>query len=408
MSINTQKIFYEGPNVDNDTYYARLNTEKQKTMDDMVRYANYARLHVERYGMSPSWVAYCEKTNEIYKKANAGPINFEDLYSVTQAVGRIMYDSDIFSKLGIPTMVQQGNKTRWEEKDYLLKSFETPRFSKSFRSPVFINIGETSGWSNGIGLHLGISIPFTEIQESNGALWSPQSVMVSELGSVFGIQKNRRGYRGTTCTNALDDGGGDASTFGITGVANNANIQTFQAGAGADDNVASQGDIEYTIRAGLTKFKKVHHPGKYVFVSTSGFASEMFYHRDTYQQVLDWSRAKEILGIIQNLQSSNSWGGWWVDDELVKGAAADLTNAEQAFLIMKVSEANIKRLLVYPQQMKAMANKLYENDIQQNAIFGDIIQVPQKNTTYNAYPLAIAEAITSTDTGFIPNGMKIA
>jgi hypothetical protein len=153
--------------------------------------------------------------------------------------------------------------------------------------------------------------------------------------------------------------------------------------------------------------KKVYHPGKYVIVSTSGVASEPFLHRDTYQQVLDWSRCKEILGIIQNLQKNNQWGGWWVDDEMVKGAASDLANTEGAMMIMKVGPANMNRLYVYPQQTLAMANKLYENDIQQNTIFGDIFQVNQKNTTYNAYPIAVESGITSTGTGFIPNGTRI-
>lgn len=404
--MSTPNIYYEGPNIDNDTYYARLNTEQQKTTDNFVKYANMARLHVERYGMSQSALSYVEKVNAIYKTANAGPINFEDIYSITQALGRIMYDSDTASQLGIPSSVMSG-KRRWTEKEYLLNSNEWPHFTTQFRNPTFINIGETSAFYNGVGLQLGISIPFTEIIESGGALWSPQSIMVSELGSKFGIMKNRRAYLGTACEGALDDSGGDASGMGITGLVNDANIQAFTAGAGGDADITAAGDMEVTIRNALTTMKKVYHPGKYVIVSTSGVASEPFLHRDTYQQVLDWSRCKEILGIIQNLQKNNQWGGWWVDDEMVKGAASDLANTEGAMMIMKVGPANMNRLYVYPQQTLAMANKLYENDIQQNTIFGDIFQVNQKNTTYNAYPIAVESGITSTGTGFIPNGTRI-
>jgi len=65
------------------------------------------------------------------------------------------------------------------------------------------------------------------------------------------------------------------------------------------------------------------------------------------------------------------------------------------------------RHLVYPQQAISMADKEYENNVRENHIFGDIIQVKKVDTTNNAVPITIAADVTTSTTGFIPDGMRI-
>ena len=390
------KPHFEAPTMDNDL--GRL-TAKQIT--DQIKFtsrANAAYDYVRRNGIPAGYA----ETIEVYKRANAGPINFEDIYALDQTVGQTIYDNDCFSQMGLPTHVM--DKPRFELKDYLVNSTEWPRYTTQFRNPQFIHIGSSSQFSNGIGLQLGISIPFTEIRESQGALWGPREIMMQELAAKFGLQKSRMGFLGDSTLNAYWDDGSTA-TRGITGLFNYASNQTFEAGIGADDNVQDQGDIEASVRTGMMDLKKVYQAGKYYIVSTSGLASHMYYERDTYTQTLDIKRVKEVMSIISEFGKNASWGGWWVTEQLY--AAAPSATAHQQMMIFKASPQLMNRHIVYPQQMLAMANKEYEADIQENMIFGHILQVKKVDTTNNAIPITVAASITTDGTGFIPDGTRI-
>lgn len=401
MSVTSKKPHFEAPTIENDL--GRLTADQIHAQQQFVNRANAAYNYVKRYGLPAGYTESFEVYQDFVRQNdNTLPINIEDLYALDMAISQTIWDNDIFSQLGIPTTVMA--RPRFELKDYLVQSEEWPRFTRNFNQPVFMRLKESSQFTNGIGLHLGISIGWQEIQESAGGLWDPQSILMQELAAKFGLMKSRRGFLGTSCLDAQGDDGSDASSFGITGVFNYANAQTFEAGAGADDDITSQGDMEVTVRAALTKLKKVYQAGSYVIVSSSGVASEMFLHRDTYQQRLDSERVKEIMSIITKYARNGSWGGWYVTDQLV--AAAE-TTSNGAMMIMKVAPSLITRKLIYPQQSLPMMNKTYANDIQENHIFADLIQVKKVDTTNNAIPIAIASSITTSTTGFIPNGTRI-
>jgi len=396
----SSKPHFEAPTYENDL--GRLTKEQIDNQIKFVNRANAAYDYVRRNGFPAGYDETIRIYNQVFKENNAGTINLEDVYALDHAIARTIWDNDLFSQLDLPTNVM--SKPRFEIKDYLVQSEEWPRFSRQFRNPVFIRLKETHQFTNGVGLHLGISIPFTEIRESQGALWGPQEIMMQELAAKFGLQKSRWGFLGTSCVNAYADDGSDASGFGITGLFNYANNQTFEAGIGGDDIVTDQGDIEYTLRVGLTDLKKVYQAGKYIIVSTSGIASQMFLERDTYQQKMDSERVKETLSIITKYAKNGTWGGWYVTDQLYKGTPAV---DKQQMMIMKVAPSLMNVHIVYPQQMLPMANKLYENDIQENMIFGRILQIKKVDTTNNAIPITVAADITADTTGFIPNGTRI-
>jgi len=387
---------FTGPTVENDL--GRLNEKQISTQQNFTKRANAAFAWVKRNGIPLGYARGLEE----YKRANA-PINFEDLYALDTAISQTIWDADVFSQLGIPTMVMDTPK--WQIKDYLVKSEEWPQFTKDFGSPVFLRLNESSAFTNGIGLHLGLSIPFTEIRESQGGLWSPQAIMMQELSAKMGLQKSRRGFLGTSCKNAYGSDGSTAAGYGITGLYNYASAQTVATGLGGDNNVVDQGDIEYSIRALLTSLKTVYQPGKYVIVSTSGFASQMFIERDTYQQKLDSERVKEILSVISKYGRNATGVEWWVTEQLYSGTPAV---GQQCVMIAKVGPSLMTRKIIYNTQMLPMANKTYEGDLQENMIFADALQIKKIDTTNNAVPIVKATGVITADTtGFIPDGVRI-
>lgn len=389
---------YEAPTMDQDL--GRLTAEQISQQQKFTFHANAAADYVRRNGLPAGYIESVKEINNILKENAAGAINVEDTYVLDTAVNQTIWDSDVFSQMGLPSYVM--SKPRFEVKDYLTTSMEWPRFTTQFRNPQFIQLSESSQFTNGIGLQMGISIPFTEIVESSGALWSPKAIMMQEAATKMGLQKSRRGFLGDSCKNAYWD---DASTAsrGITGLFNYASVQSHHAGDG-DAVVTAQGDIEIGLRNAFTNLKKVYQPGKFYIVSTSGIASEMFIHRDTYTQTLDSVRNKEIISTISQYAKDGQWGGWYVTEQLYAGTPAV---GQQQIMVFKSSPSLLRRLYVYPQQTLPMLNKMYERDIQENMIFGDILQIKKVDTTNNAVPITVDATCTSTTTGFIPDGTRI-
>jgi len=395
----SESLTFEAPNLENDL--GRLTKEQIEKQQKFAFHANAAADYVRRNGFPSGYIESKKVYDEIFEKNNAATaINLEDLYALDTAINQTIYDTDVFSQMGLPSFVM--SKPRFMVKDYLVASKEWPRFTTQYRNPVFIHLDESHQFTNGVGMHLGISIPFTEIVESSGALWSPRAIMMQELAAKFGLQKSRRGFLGDSCLNAYWDDGSTA-TRGITGLFNYGSVQSHNAGDG-DAVVTAQGDIEVGIRNAFTNLKKVYQPGKFYVVSTSGFASEMFIHRDSYQQQLDSVRNKELLSIINKYARDGQWGGWYVTDQLYNGS---IDTTHQQVMVFKSSPSLIRRLYVYPQQTLPMMNKMYEKDIQENMIFGDILQIKKVDTTNNAVPITVDTDCTSTTTGFIPDGTRI-
>jgi hypothetical protein len=389
---------YEAPNLDNDL--GRLTAEQIADQQRFASRANAAADFVRRNGLPAGYVESVKEINDILKENAAGAINIEDTYVLDTEVNKTIWDSDVFSQMGLPSFVM--SKPRFKVKDYLTTSMEWPRFTTKFRNPQFIQLSDDHGFTNGIGLQMGISIPFTEIVESSGALWSPRAIMMQEAATKMGLQKSRRGFLGDNCQNAYWDDGTSA-TRGITGLFNYGSVQSHHAGDG-DAIITTQGDIEVGLRNAFTNLKKVYQPGKFYIVSTSGFASEMFIHRDTYTQTLDSVRNKEIISIINKYAKGGQWGGWWVTEQLYNTTPAV---GKQQIMLFKSSPSLIRRLYVYPQQTLPMLNKMYERDIQENMIFGDILQIKKVDTTNNAVPITVDADCTSATTGFIPDGTRI-
>lgn len=377
----------------------RYSDKQIEKMQNFASRANMAYAYVRQNGFPLGTEKYVEQLKEriLAHRGNASLANLEEIYALDTTVGYVIRDSDVFGKLGIPTEIM--SRPRFEQKEYMAETEGKVQFTTTFKNPTFLRLKSTSQFANGVGLNVGVELSWQDIAESEGGLWDPKSVLMMEAAELMGIQKSRRGFLGTACADNYSDDGLKATNWGITGLYNYASNQTFEAGIGGDDNVQDQGDMEFTMRAGFTKFRTVRQPGKFVVVSTGGLASHMFYERDTYQQQLDLARVKEFLSMVPQ----GAWGGWWVTEQLYASAAA--ANKQQ-LMILKVGPTTLRKKIIYNTQWLPMYGK-YPQDFVENLVYADILQIKKVNTAINAVPIAIAADITADGTGFIPDGTKI-
>lgn len=389
--------YFEGPNLDNDSIYENMSFSQQLYMDNFVEVCNMAKWDAKHNGIPQYYAPRMRYYANFLRRENA-PINMEDLYALDTAISYTVWMVDVTNKIPLPTKMSTRNGgKRWELKDYLVQSEEYPKFSRQFQEPKFIRIKESSAFTNMIGLYLGVSIPFTEIEESRGGLWSPESVMMQELATKMGLQRGRTRLLGTACKNAKFDDSSTADQFGITGLFNYASIQAFNAGNG-DQVVTTAGDVEYGLkRNALPLFKTVYKPGEMIIISTSGYATEPFIHRDTYQQELDIHRLKEIVGPGKLINR------WICTDELY---ASTPSATEQQVMLLK-NTGDISWVDVYPMQTIPSNTKLYEGDIVNVMLWGGGVQYKTIDTTENAVPAAADTSVDASSTGMFPEGFDV-
>lgn len=388
-SFRQNQQHFEGPTVENDPYFKRAlerDTENALAHEKVIKRANEHYALARKFGIPP----WFKNQVEVYKKANA-PVNVEELYALRSAWGETIYDASIFDQIGIPKSTI--DPPRWEIKDYLLGNFELPRFGRKFRNPVFMRMSETSQMSYGTGMYIGLSMSFTEIKESQGALWSPLAYLNTARNAKFGLQRSRRGFLGTTCYGAASDDGEDAADQAITGIYNHASMQTESLGSVAN-TINADGDVPLMIGQMMADLDKVYVPHKKILITTRGILDEAFLpsHRDTYTGVTDFERA------IQNWFDTGFVAEWWVTDQLkVPSSGTVPANSEQQACLICVGEQTVHDFLVYPTQTLPINSKLYEADFADVLLFGNIITYFKADTTNNAFPATKTAADITTD-----------
>ncbi len=389
---------FEGLNPDNDTLFHRLTTDEKDSHAKFVNRANSAYATARKAGLPEWFKPYMDEVKTLNRK-NA-PINFEALYALRTSFGETIWDNDISALIGVPSGPLPN--PRWDVKDYTLSSFEWPRLSRSFRNPTFIHMNETSQMNHGIGIYLGMSMSFTELAESGGGLWSPQAVLQNQLAQKFGLVKSRRFFLGSSYWQAAQDDGEDGADLGITGFYNASGIQTCKIGVG-DNEVTADGDIEYGIEVGLLPaFSKVYTPHKKVLISTRGYAAESMLqgHRDTYG-------ISDFEHVCKKFFDTGIISDWIVTDQLIVGAAVlPAAAAEQCAMLVGVGEGTMREDIVYPTQTLPFNQKIFNDDLAEVTIFGNITYYLKADTTNNAFPACKADAVgTSTGTGaWLPQG----
>lgn len=389
---------FEAPNSENDTLFNRLDPDTMQGHAKFCARANHAYATARKSGIPEWFKPYVEEVKTLNRK-NA-PINFEALYALRTSFGETIWDSDISALIGVPSGPLPN--PRWDVKDYTLTSFEWPRLSRSFRNPTFLHMSESSQMNHGVGIYLGMSMSFTEIAESGGGLWSPQAVLQTQLGQKFGLVKSRKFFLGSSYWEAAQDDGEDGADLGITGFYNSSGIQTGKIGVG-DNDVTADGDVEYGIETMLLPaLSKVYVPHRKVLVTTRGYAAEALLatHRDTYG-------ISDFEHICKKFFDTGIISDWIVTDQLIVGAAVlPAASLEQCALLVGVGESTMRQDIVYPVQTLPINQKIYNDDLAEVTIFGDITYYLKQDTTNNAFPAVKADgAGTSTGTGaWLPQG----
>jgi hypothetical protein len=392
---------FEGINPDNDTIFHKLSPEERDVHNTFVSRANKFYADARLKGIPAYAQSYIDEVKKVALSENRtnAPINYEAIYSLRSAYGETIYDSDISALIGVPSYTLPVPK--WEIKDYLLGSFGWPVFTRKFRVKKYTTLKESSQFNRGLGMALGMSMSFTELAESGGALWSPQAVLQGLNAQKFGLHKSRRFFLGGGIWNACQDDGEDAADLGITGLFNDANLQTAQFGAG-DEDVTADGDIEYGLETALADLDKVYAPHKKVLISTRGYAVESMLaaHRDGYTGVTDFER------ILQKFFDTGIISDWIVTDQISKGAAVTPAVAEQRAGIFCIGEATVAEHVIYPVQTLPVNTKMYDGDLAEMTIFANTIAFNKADTTDNAFPGTVCTGvITSTGTGaWFPQG----
>jgi len=389
--------YFKGANADNDTRYNRMTPVEQFRYNDFVRVANIARWDYRKNGMPLYLKPKIDQYSDLLRRENA-PINMEDLVALDAVINYTIHMSDVTTKIPLPRIIsEQNGGKRWEIKDYLVQTEEHPRFSRQFQQPRFIRMKESSGYTDTIGLYLGVSIPFTEIELSKGGLWDVESILMQECATKMGLQRARTRLLGTACKNARFDDAGGTDTLAITGLYNNANIQSHHAGDG-DEVVTTAGDV-FTgiIKGALPNFKTVYKPGEMIMIATSGYSSEPWLHRDSYQQQLDVVKLKELVGPGKVIDK------WICTDELYNTTPA---TGEQQVLLIK-NTGDIRWVDVFPMQTLPSNTKMYEGDVVNIMIWGGGVQYKKVDSTTNAYSASKDASVDATTTGFIPEGTDV-
>ncbi len=389
-SMEQLQKHYEGPTADNDNIYARATLEQKADWDTFVQRANRNYARVMKQGV-PAWF---KPTFENYQRQNA-EINIEDLYALKTAVGETVWDKDYSALIGVPSTTME--KVRWDIKDYILTSVEQPRFSRKFRMPRFMKLAESSQHNEGVGMYLGLSMSFTEIAESGGALWSPLAFLTNQLAAVFGLHKSRRFFLGTSILGGHGDDEESGSLLGITGLCNASGIQTFEAGGDEDDNIVADYDIEESCRVAMADLDKVYVPHRKVLLTSRGILAETLLpgHRDATTGVSDFAR------VVQKWFATGYISDWIVCDQLRVPATGTVPSktAEQDIFLICVGEQTVAEEKVYPLQTIPLQNKMYANDLAEVMLFGNIVYYRKADTTNNAFPATWAAALTTTTNG---------
>lgn len=384
---------FEPANEFNDTWFQRLNEENKQKYLQFVAGANQALAWARLNGVPRDTHDAAEA---LRKRANSTTfVSDEALYALDTEVARTIWEADIFDQLmaGIPGVQQTLANPRWQIKDYLITSKEVPRFTRSgFRNPVFVNMAPTTQYTNGLGVYIGVQLPFDQIDESKGGLWDPYVELSREAAAKQGLQKSRRGFLGSACQGALGEDGSDCSLWGVTGLFNYASAGTFNAGVG-DMTITTSGDFETGLQTGLADLKTCYQPGTIVLVTTSSVFCEVILRRDTYQQKTDLTRIQEhYVGPGKPIQQ------WWITDQL-RSSAVDTTHG-QAMLI-KLGPSTVNHKIIYPQQTVPVMDKLYERDIAEVLLYADAVQFKKYDSTNNVVPVTVAADITTSTAGWL-------
>lgn len=322
------------------------------------------------------------------RKENADPslLMDEQLYAIEQELVRTRYDTNIAGMIFGPVTTYQSTP-KWVEEYYTLTGDTFPVFSKgplnAFRDLAPLRLGVEPTLTDGIGWHIQWDLPWTLLDASAGGLYSPDTWHNFKAGELMGRCADERAWLGSAGENTVND-------LGVKGIYNYPGISTERIGGDNDEDVTAAGDIDDMIRSMLGDIVGVYEPGEIILVSTSGIASEVYFHDHTYHGQTEYE-------VIQKKYfDSGLVSAWYVTNNLEADANAVAT---QQVILFKMGSSTMKRVVIYPFQKKPMVTR-FQDDINYMLLEADLFKI------YNVAAATKAYAdVTSTSAGIVQNGL---
>jgi len=376
MALKKINVAYE-----NSNFYSNLDDKDKALVDKGVSRVNAQIMNVRKNGLPD---AYIGKGKQMAERLNANPsyLTDEAVYALDSVIAMTVEDQNMYGEIIAPVTTPQSG-VKWYNKSYKLDELDVnnaktwPHPDKTFKDVVQFGLGVEPEQAEGMGFSIGYEIPWTEIAESGGSIYSPDFFYALKAAERMGVIIDENGFLGGLGEHMYYD-------FGLKGLLNHASAQTFTT-----STLTTYGNLRSGLWNGLGDLKKQYAPGETVLVMSSGIASQLFYNRFTYHDTPEYdSIAKELRPFISRA---------YVDDRII-GATA--TNANQKWALIKIGRTLQSRKLVYPLQTKPRMDKTYAEDIKEVLIHGDVLaQYGQ-----SPFPVTVSASLTTTDTGYIPNG----
>jgi hypothetical protein len=362
-------------------WYDKLADEEKGKIAKSVSRLNAHLDHVKRNGLPASYHGVGEK---MAKRLNANPsyLTDEAVYALDNVIAMTVEDQNMYGDVVREVTTPQAG-TKWYTKSYKLDEVDVnsakqyPHPDTKFRDVVTFGLGVEPEIQEGMGFSIGYTLPWTEIAESAGSIYSPEFYYALKAAERMGVIIDENGFLGGLGQHMYSD-------FGLRGLINHASIQSFTA-----SNLTTYGNVRLSLWNALGDLKSQYAPGTIKLVCSSGFASQMFYNRFGYTDVAEFvSIRNELAPYIPEA---------YVDDRII---GATPSNSNQVAALVKIGRTLQSRKLVYPLQSKPRMDKMYQEDVSEVLIHGDILA----QYGNSPFPVTVATTLTTTDTGFIPNG----
>jgi hypothetical protein len=365
-----------------DQFYRNLKKEEQVKFQGFVNRLNRIANIGRRNGLPARYRGMAKK---IKSRTNASQAMMdEQYYALDSTIVRTLYSADVFAQMlsgqGVTTSANS-----WEVKNYrLLEDSIMPELDKSFRNPPLITLGLDSNYTQGLGSAISYEIPWTEIAQTRGGIYSPDFYYAMVAAERMGRFLDYLGWHGSASALVSADNAGIKGLVNSAGAAAN----TFSAAT-----LTTFGNVRTALMNAMAALVNVYQPGKLVLITTRGIATQALINMNAYNNVT------ELELIKRDLMGPGKIAEWWVSDRIYNSATAP-TNSQQAMVLCKFGPTLQKNSVVYPLQTKPMLDKKYSEDIKEAILYGNVL------TQYNvaSWPVATAASLTTTNAGIVQDG----
>ncbi|MFX0208514.1 MAG: hypothetical protein ACFFDT_21195 [Candidatus Hodarchaeota archaeon] len=337
---------------------------------------------------------YVARFNQEMRKVENVPseVTMESLYELDTFITQIYYDVNIFSRILAP-VTKVMRLPKWQSRKYKVIGDQYARFTqKEFTDPPFFKLGVEKTMDEGLGWYIAYELSWTLLDEARGGIYEINARHAAKAAEMMGLIENGRLAVGTETNRKQGD------DLGVTGLLNMSGVQQVAAGAGNDNDVTAQGDVEASFNAGLTALKSVFEPGEIIVVSTAGFAQECI------DQEHATTGEKDVVEIYRAFFATGRIQEWWICNDLTP---ATLTTSNQRALMFKRSPSTMAREIIYPFQTIPLENKMTARDIKEMYIKADILKAYNANAIV-AFYYSTSYDITSTAAGNLQNGLFLS